>query len=118
MNLAEYYPELIRGLPQFEGRFSAHKLTARNCDVLFATYTAGTKIEAHKHETENVGVITTGELLLTMDGETHRITAGNWYHVPAGNMQRSFRQIQQRSSSGFFLTQTLTMPDQSSEIIQ
>ncbi|MDA1371045.1 MAG: cupin domain-containing protein [Proteobacteria bacterium] len=84
MNLAEYYPELIRGLPQFEGRFSAHKLTARNCDVLFATYTAGTKIEAHKHETENVGVITTGELLLTMDGETHRITAGNWYHVPAG----------------------------------
>ena len=84
MSLAEYYPELIRGLPEFQGQFSAHKLAAQDCDVLFATYTAGTKIDPHSHETENIGIITRGELLLTIDGETQRITAGNWYHVPAG----------------------------------
>jgi len=70
MNLADYYPELIRQLPEYEGRFSANKLQANNCDVLFATYPAGTAIETHQHETENIGVITKGKLLLTMDGKT------------------------------------------------
>ncbi len=83
MALTDYYPELIRKLPQFDGRFEAFKLEAKGCDVLFASYPAGTVIEAHTHTSENVGVITRGELLLTMDGETTRITAGDWYHVPA-----------------------------------
>jgi quercetin dioxygenase-like cupin family protein len=30
-----------------------------------------------------VGIITHGELLLTMNGETQRIGPGEWYHVPA-----------------------------------
>ena len=38
----------------------------------------------HSHDTDNVGVITKGVLLLTMDGETQRIEAGEWYFVPAG----------------------------------
>ena len=83
MALADYYPSLIRQLPAFEGRFEAFKLEAKDCEVLFATYPAGTVIQAHSHGTENVGVITRGELLLTMDGETTCITAGDWYHVPA-----------------------------------
>ena len=83
MDLTDYYPELIRNLPAFEGRFEAHKLEAKNCEILFATYPAGTVIEPHRHGTENVGVITRGELLLTIDGETKCVTAGNWYHVPA-----------------------------------
>ena len=83
MTLTDYYPELIRKLPEFEGRFEAFKLEASNCDVLFASYPAETVIDPHSHETENVGVITRGELLLTMDGETRRIAAGDWYHVPA-----------------------------------
>jgi quercetin dioxygenase-like cupin family protein len=83
MTLGKYYPDLIRALPEFEGRFEAYKLEAKNCEVLFASYPAGTSIEPHRHDTDNVGVITKGELLLTMDGETVRIAAGEWYHVPA-----------------------------------
>lgn len=83
MALPEYYPELIRNLPAFGGRFEAYKLEAKNCEVLFATYPAGTVIAPHQHATDNVGVITKGELLLTMNGATQLITAGSWYHVPA-----------------------------------
>jgi|TARA_B100000809_G_C15109236_1_gene519932 quercetin dioxygenase-like cupin family protein len=83
MALHNYYPAQIRALPVFKGRFEAFKLEAKNCDVLFASYPAGTKIEAHRHDSENIGVLTHGELLLTMDGETQRIATGDWYHVPA-----------------------------------
>jgi quercetin dioxygenase-like cupin family protein len=82
MSLADYYPKLIRSLPAFEGRFEAFRLEAKDSDVLFATYPAGTVIEPHSHDTENVGIITKGELLLTMDGQTTVISAGEWYHVP------------------------------------
>ena len=84
MALDNYYPDLIRNLPAFDGPFDAYRLAAEGCDVLFATYPAGTEIAPHSHETENVGIITQGELELTMDGETRRIGAGEWYHVPAG----------------------------------
>lgn len=83
--LSDYYPDQICRLPKFGGQFDARKLAAENCDVLFASYPAGTVIEPHRHDTDNVGVITKGELLLTMDGETQTISAGEWYHVPAGN---------------------------------
>jgi len=83
MTFDNYYPELIRNLPAFEGRFAATRLEANNCEVLFASYPAGTVIETHSHETENVGIITKGELLLTMNGVAQCISAGQWYHVPA-----------------------------------
>ena len=61
-------------------------MEAKNCDVLFASYPAGTTIPPHNHETENVGIITQGELILTLDGiETH-YGLGQWYHVPARTM--------------------------------
>jgi quercetin dioxygenase-like cupin family protein len=84
MSLSTYYPQLIRNLPEFNGRFEARKLEANDCDVLFASYPAGTVIEAHRHATENVGVITAGGLLLTMAGKTQSVGVGDWYHVPAG----------------------------------
>ena len=77
------YPDLINALPEYVGRFEARKLEAKDCDVLFASYPAGTVIEPHSHATDNVGIITHGELLLTMNGKTERIAAGEWYHVPA-----------------------------------
>ncbi len=83
-SLSSYYPELIRNLPAFDGPFDAYRLEAKNCEVLLATYPGGTVIPSHSHDTENVGVITKGELLLTMDGETQPISSGQWYHVPAG----------------------------------
>ena len=83
-NIGDYFPEIIRRLPKFEGQFPANKLTAEGCDVLFGAYPAGTEIPAHSHDTENVGVITKGRLLLDMDGETREYGPGDWYRIPAG----------------------------------
>ena len=81
-----HFPALLRNLPKFEGPFDAFKLAAKDCDVLFASYPAGTSIPAHNHDTENVGVITQGELILTLDGKESRYGPGDWYHVPARAM--------------------------------
>jgi quercetin dioxygenase-like cupin family protein len=78
-----HFPPLLRDLPKFAGPFDAYKLEAGNCDVLFASYPAGTSIPPHDHDTENVGVITQGELILTLDGKETRYRPGEWYHVPA-----------------------------------
>ena len=78
-----HFPDLIRALPEFEGPFDAFRLEAKNCEVLFASYPAGTEIEPHTHPTENVGVITAGELILTTDGEESRYGPGDWYHMKA-----------------------------------
>ena len=82
------YPNRIKELPLYDGRFGAYKLEAKNTDVLFASYPAGTKIPPHKHETDNHGVITKGELILTMNGNVQKIGVGQWYHVPA-NVEHS-----------------------------
>lgn len=78
-----HFPSLVRDLPKFEGPFEAFKLAAKNCNVLFASYPAGASIPPHSHETENVGVITQGELILTLNGKETRYGPGTWYHVPA-----------------------------------
>ncbi len=79
----DHFPPEIEGLPSFEGPFDAFKLAANGCDVLFATYPAGTLIAPHRHDTNNVGVITKGSLTLTIDGEQSNYGVGEWYHVPA-----------------------------------
>lgn len=78
-----HFPELIRALPKYQGAFDAFKLAAEGCDVLFASYPPGTVIPSHDHDTENVGVITQGELILSVDGEERRYGVGEWYHIPA-----------------------------------
>lgn len=77
------YPEKIKSLPLYDGRFDAYKLEAKGSDVLFASYPAGTSIPPHVHDTDNHGVITRGALILTMNNITTTISAGEWYHVPA-----------------------------------
>ncbi|WP_448547886.1 cupin domain-containing protein [Thalassotalea fusca] len=77
------YPDKIKQLPLYDGRFDAYKLAANGSDVLFASYPAGTSIPPHTHDTDNHGVITRGELILTMNGEVTRVKKGEWYHVPA-----------------------------------
>jgi len=78
-----HFPTQLQSLPRFDGPFDAFKLEAKECDVLFASYPAGTVIPLHTHETDNVGVITQGELILTMNGQETRYKVGEWYHVPA-----------------------------------
>lgn len=82
------YPTRIKSLPLYDGRFDAYKLEAKESEVLFASYPSGTLIPPHTHDTDNHGVITRGELLLTMNGKTTRIATGDWYHVPA-NVEHS-----------------------------
>jgi quercetin dioxygenase-like cupin family protein len=77
------FPDLVLGLPKFAGPFDAFKLEAKDCDVLFASYPAGTSIKPHHHETENIGVITQGELILLFEGREIRYGPGQWYHIPA-----------------------------------
>ena len=79
----EHFPPEIRALPEFEGPFDAFRLAAKGCDVLFASYPAGTVIEPHTHRTRNVGVITEGELYLTKGSEETRYGVGDWYLVEA-----------------------------------
>lgn len=81
--MAGKYPDRIKSLPLYDGRFDAYKLEARDSTVLFASYPAGTSIPAHSHDTDNYGVITRGELILTMNGEISKYGVGDWYHVPA-----------------------------------
>jgi len=78
------FPEAIKRLEPYSGRFEAFRLTGQGCDAYFASYPAGTEIEPHHHDTDNHGLVTLGELILIMDGEETRVPAGSWYHVPAG----------------------------------
>lgn len=82
------YPNKIKELPLFDGRFDAYKLEAKDSDVLFSSYPAGTNIPSHKHSTDNYGVITKGELILSMNGKITKVGLGQWYHVPA-NVEHS-----------------------------
>lgn len=82
MSETQDFPSLIKSLPAFAGPFDAHQLDAENCKVLFASYPAGTTIAEHTHDTENCGVITRGELILSVDGEEWRCGPGDWYHLP------------------------------------
>lgn len=81
---SKHFPKLINALPPFAGPFDAFELEAANCRVLFASYPAGTRIEPHTHSSENCGVITQGELLLSVDGVETRYGPGDWYHLLPG----------------------------------
>lgn len=80
----EHFPPEIEALPDFDGAFDAYRLAAQGCEVLFATYPAGTSIDPHTHDTNNVGVITKGQLTLTIDGHVTTYGTGDWYSVLAG----------------------------------
>jgi quercetin dioxygenase-like cupin family protein len=81
---APHFPSGIRGLPVFDGPFDAYRLEADGCEVLFASYPAGTTIDPHTHDTENYGVITQGELILITGGVEKRYGPGDWYHLRPG----------------------------------
>ena len=85
-----HFPDLIRQLPEFEGPFEAYRLAAKDCEVLFASYPAGTSIDPHTHPSRNVGIITEGELFLTVGGMESRYGPGDWYGIDA-NEEHSAR---------------------------
>jgi quercetin dioxygenase-like cupin family protein len=84
-----HFPPCIRALPPFAGPFDAFRLEARGCEVLFASYPPGTSIPPHAHETENCGVITQGELILTTGGVVRRFGPGDWYRLAPGEVHEA-----------------------------
>jgi hypothetical protein len=74
--VAGKYPDRIKSLTPHDGCFDAYKLEARDSDVLFDSYPAGTSIPPHTHDTDNHGVITRGELILSMNGKGKRFSVG------------------------------------------
>lgn len=79
-----HFPDKLRNLPKFDGPFDAYTLAAGRCDVLMASYPSGTELETHTHPTNNVGIITQGAMIITVDGEERRYEVGEWYEVAAG----------------------------------
>ena len=79
-----HFPNRLRKLPRFDGPFDAFKLEANGCEVLMASYPAGTVLETHTHESYNVGVITQGAMIITVGGEERRYGVGEWYELEAG----------------------------------
>jgi quercetin dioxygenase-like cupin family protein len=79
------FPEFVGQLPAYAGRFAANRLAAQDCELLFASYPAGTAIGAHHHYTDNWGVITQGRPYLTVQDEAERSYGpGDCYAVAAG----------------------------------
>jgi hypothetical protein len=96
--MAGGFPSRIRSLPKFEGPFDAHRLAAAGCEVLFASYPAGTVIEPHTHDSENVGVITSGQRVLGTEngrtaGRTRRVVSPGtechwaWFEVDTSEIE-------------------------------
>lgn len=100
------YPDKIKTLPLYDGRFDAYKLEAADADVLFASYPAGTEISLHTHDTDNHGVITKGELILFINGSEKRIGVGQWYHVPAGVEHSAKFEVETDEIEFWFLANT------------
>ena len=99
----DHFPDLIRQLPDFEGPFDAYRLAANGCDVLFASYPAGTEIEPHVHPTRNGGVITRGELFLTCDGKETKYGVCDWDYLDA-NVEHAARFEVDTSEIEFWFT--------------
>jgi quercetin dioxygenase-like cupin family protein len=100
------FPDLIRALPPFEGPFAAHELQADGCQVLFASYPAGTAIEPHTHPTENCGVITSGELILTVEGIETRYGPGDWYKLKPGQLHAARFEVETSEIEFWFHVET------------
>lgn len=43
-----------------------------------------TVVDSHKHEMEQIGVVTKGSLVMVIAGEQRILTSGDSYRVPAG----------------------------------
>ncbi len=88
------FPDRIRSLPPFEGPFDAFRLATDGCEILFASYPPGTVIEQHSHASENCGVITEGELFLTVAGTERSYGPGDWYHLAPGQIHSARFEVQ------------------------
>lgn len=75
------FPPRITSLPAFDGPRDAFQLHAEGLRGVVRVDPAGTSIAPHRHDSDNVGVITGGELRLTIDGAVTVVGVGEWSHA-------------------------------------
>ncbi len=63
-----------------------------NLTVANWTFVAGTELPEHSHPHEQIVLVTEGELELTVDGETYRLTSGDAATIP-GDVPHSGKAI-------------------------
>lgn len=110
--MAGQYPDKIKTPPLYDGRFDAYKLEAKDSDVLFASYPKGTSIPPHTYDTDNYGVITRGELILTINdvAQNTGLVIGIM-SLQIQNMRQSLKSRQTKLNSALSMTTHHKIPD-------
>ncbi|MGL4758650.1 MAG: cupin domain-containing protein [Patescibacteria group bacterium] len=73
---------LQKRLQKGDTAFSSLLLKVENGKMYIGMYDESSNIPEHNHETENVGLVIEGELLLEINGITHIYKTGDWYEIP------------------------------------
>ncbi len=79
-------PERFRSLPRVDGPFEAFQIDAEDWEVRVASYPSGMRSAPHSHDTETYGVVTRGELFLTVRGSERSLGPGEWYELARGEI--------------------------------
>ena len=75
-----------RDLPVTEPQAGVHRrlVPSDHATIAVSDLDPRTVVETHKHDTEQVGLVTKGSLVLVIAGEQRILTPGDTYRVPAG----------------------------------
>lgn len=75
-----------RDLPVVEPQTGVRRrlIPSEHATVALTDLDPRTVVETHKHDTEQVGVVMKGSLVLVIAGEQRILTPGDTYRVPAG----------------------------------
>ncbi len=79
------YDELIRDLPEIDLPVPGARgwlLQGEERQMAFFDLPEGGRVPPHSHGAQ-WGLVIRGEMDLTIAGETRRLGAGDWYHIPA-----------------------------------
>ena len=80
------FPEPIKKLPLADiplDGCTANLLQGENQQVLFMTFTKDVDLPEHSHEAQ-WGIVLSGNITMTIDGNTRTYRSGDNYYIPAG----------------------------------
>ncbi|MBA3015463.1 MAG: cupin domain-containing protein [Proteobacteria bacterium] len=81
----EFFPEIISKLPPADipiNGLSSHILQGSDQQILFMEFEYDIEIPEHSHEAQ-WGAVLSGEIELTIDGQTRNFKKGDTYFIPA-----------------------------------
>lgn len=65
-----------------DGVWIAHLGHGKNLHATEVTIEPGTSADTHSHPHEQISYVAEGEVVMTVDGEEHRLAAGDAVHLP------------------------------------